>query len=69
MESGSLMKVERGAFCNAFNFHWVIIGIENQFLVFLLSARLRQVLLYTAKLTWKTYQGEDVLIVYLIPLL
>ena len=48
----SLMKVESiaecslGAFCNTFDLHLAIIGLENQFLVFLLSGRLRQVLLY-----------------------
>ena len=50
--NGSLMKVERtaecslGAFCNAFDLHKVIIGLENQYLVFFLSGRLRQVVLY-----------------------
>ena len=32
------MKVEsiaEGAFCNTFNLHWAIIGIENQFSFFL----------------------------------
>ena len=48
----SLMKVECiaecsfGAFCNTFDLHLAIIGLENQFLVFFLSGRLRQVLLY-----------------------
>ena len=36
-----------GAFCNTFDQHWAIIGLENQFLVFFLSGCLRQVLLYT----------------------
>ena len=49
--NGSLMKVKciaecfLGAFCNTFDLHQAIIGIKNQFLVFLLSGRLRQVLL------------------------
>ena len=34
-----------GAFCNTFDLHLVIICIENQFLMFLLSGHLRQVLL------------------------
>ena len=33
-------------FCNDFDLHSAIIGIENQFMVFYLSGRLRQVLLY-----------------------
>ena len=32
------------AFCNTFDLHKAIIGLENQFLVFFLSGRLRQVL-------------------------
>ena len=52
MENGSLMDVERqnapcGAFCNTFDLHQAIIGLEKQFLVFFLSGRLRQVLLYS----------------------
>ena len=52
MTNGSLMKVEvlqsapLGAFCNTFDLHSAIIGLENQFLVFFLSDCLRQVLLY-----------------------
>ena len=39
-ENGSLMKVESiaecfGAFCNTFDLHLVIIGLENQFSVIL----------------------------------
>ena len=34
------------AFCNTFDLYKVIIGLENQILVFFLSGRLRQVLLY-----------------------
>ena len=52
MENGSLMKVESIAECSKgehsailFDLHLVIIGIENQCLVFFLSGRLRQVLL------------------------
>ena len=50
--SGGLVKVKSiaecslGAFCNTFDLHLAIIGLENQFLVFFLSGRLRQVLLY-----------------------
>ena len=46
---GSLMKVERiakcslGAFCNTFDLHIAIIGLEKHF--FSLTGRLRQVLL------------------------
>ena len=46
--NGSLMKAESiAAFCNTFDLHSSIIGLENQFLVFFLSSHLRQVLLYT----------------------
>ena len=44
MTNGSLMKVESiaecslGAFCNAFDLHSAIIGLENQILVFFLVA-------------------------------
>ena len=38
-----------GAFCNTLDLHQAKIGIENQFLVFFLSGRLRQVLLYLEK--------------------
>ena len=44
MANGSLMKVESiaesslGAFCNTFDLHLAIIGLENQFLVFLRMA-------------------------------
>ena len=50
--NGSLMKVESiaecslGAFCNTFDLHSAIIGLENQFFVFFLSGCFRQVLLY-----------------------
>ena len=50
--NGSSMKVKSiaecslGAFCNTFDLHEGIIGLENQFLLFFLSGRLRQVLLY-----------------------
>ena len=51
MTKFSLMKVESiaecslGAFCNIFDLHEPIIGVENQFLAFFLSGHLRQVLL------------------------
>ena len=41
MTNGSLMKVKKiadtplGAFCNTFDLHYGIIGLENQFSVFL----------------------------------
>ena len=50
-KNGSLMKVEsiaecsKRAFCNTFDLHLAIIGLENQLLDFFLSGRLRQVLL------------------------
>ena len=51
--NGSLMKVKSiaecslGAFCNSFDLHLAINGLDNQFLVFFLSGCLRQVLLYS----------------------
>ena len=51
----SLMKVKSiaecslGAFCNTFDLHLAIIGLEKQYLVFVLSGRLRQVLLYVSR--------------------
>ena len=48
MTNGSLMKVNSvaecplGAFCNAFDLHLVIIGLENHFLVFLRVAVLHR---------------------------
>ena len=54
--NGSLMKVESiaecslGAFYNTFDLHLATICPENQFLVFFLSGRLRQVLLYCTDL-------------------
>ena len=55
MTTGSLMKVKSnaecslpfGAFCNTFDLRLAIMGIENRILVFFLSGRLRQVLLYS----------------------
>ena len=35
-----------GAFCNTFELHLALIGFEKQFLVFLMSGRLKQGLLY-----------------------
>ena len=49
---GSLMQVKSiaecslGAFCNIFDLHYVIIDHENQFLVFSLSGRFRQVFFF-----------------------
>ena len=50
--NGSLMKVESiaecslGAFCNTFDPHKAIIGIEYQVLIIFQSGRFRQILLY-----------------------
>ena len=50
--NGRLMKVvsiaacSLGTFCNTFDLHYEKIGLENRFLDFFLSDRLRQVLLY-----------------------
>ena len=51
MTNGSFMKVESiaecsRAFCNSFDLHYEIVGLEKQLLVFILSGRLRKVLLY-----------------------
>ena len=35
MTNGSLMKIKSIAFYNTFDLHYTIIGLENQFLVFL----------------------------------
>ena len=45
MKVKSIAECSLGAFCNTFDLHLVIIGLENQFLVFLLSGCLRQALL------------------------
>ena len=45
MKGESIAKCFLGAFCNTFNLHLAIIGLENQSLVFFLSGPLRQVLL------------------------
>ena len=42
------------AFCNTFDLHYVVISLENQFLVFFLSGRLRQVSLYNQPCWLKT---------------
>ena len=52
MTNGSLLKVESieecsiWAFCDTFDFHEAIIGLENQFSVFFESGGFTQVLLY-----------------------
>ena len=46
MKIESIAECSLGAFCNTFDLHYAIIGLENQFLIFFLSGRLRQVLLY-----------------------
>ena len=46
MKVESIAECSLGAFCNTFDLHYVLIGLENQFLVFVLSGCLRQVLLY-----------------------
>ena len=40
-----LQNAPIGAFCNTFDLHQAIIGLENQLLLFFLSGCLRQVLL------------------------
>ena len=54
-------SLDFGAFCNTFDRHKAIIGIENQCLVFYLSDRSRQVLQYTFNFSvtfFKAKQGE-----------
>ena len=46
MKAKSIAECSLGAFCNTFDLHLAIIGLENQFLVFFLSGCLRQGLLY-----------------------
>ena len=48
MINGSLMKAESIAECSPRPAFQAIIGIKNQFWVFFLSGRLRQVLLYAS---------------------
>ena len=48
MKVESIAECSKRAFCNTFDLHEAIIGLENQFLVFFLSGRLRQVSLYCA---------------------
>ena len=45
MKVKSIAECSFGAFCNTFDRHLAIFGLENQFLIFFLSGRLRQVLL------------------------
>ena len=52
MTNGSLMKVESIVeCCNTFDLHEAIIGLENQFSVFLRVAVLHRFLLYNQKLS------------------
>ena len=46
MKVESIAECSKRAFCNIFDLHQAIIRLENQYLVFFLSGRLRQVLLY-----------------------
>ena len=46
MEVESIAECSLGAFCNIFDLHKAIIGLENYLLVFFLVDCLRQVLLY-----------------------
>ena len=68
MQVKSIAECSLGAFCNTFDLHLAIIGLENQFLVFFLSGRLRQVLLYAADdihRKKKIWAGSDYLSEYL----
>ena len=49
MKVESIAECSLGAFGNTIDLYQAIIGLENQFLVFFLSGRLRQVLLYFEK--------------------
>ena len=63
MTNGSLMKVESiadaplGAFCNTFDLHLAMIGLENQFLVFLRVAVLDR--LYCILKVLNTFKGDN----------
>ena len=46
MQVKSIAECSLGAFCNTFDLHEAINSLENEVLVFFLSGRLRQVLLY-----------------------
>ena len=55
-----LQNASLGAFCNTFDLHYAIISFEN-FLVFFLSGRLRQVLLYIInKNFWHPIDGNTI---------
>ena len=56
MKVESIAEYSLVAFCNTFDLHYMVIDLENQFLVFFLSGHLMQVLLYTKPLihfVWK----------------
>ena len=46
MKGESIAECSLEAFCNTFDLHHAIIGLEKHFLFFFLSGRLSQVLLY-----------------------
>ena len=46
MKVESIAECSLGSFCNTFDLHYAVIGLENQVLEFFLIDRLRQVLLY-----------------------
>ena len=56
MTNGSLMKVksiaEKGAFCNIFDLHKAINGLENHFLVFLRVAVLHRIYCISKSNEW-----------------
>ena len=46
MQVKSIAESSLGAFCNTYDLHLAIIGLENQFFFFFWGGCLRQVLLY-----------------------
>ena len=50
MKVKSIAECSIGAFCNTFDLHKAIIGLESQFVVFFLSCGLRKVVLYRCKI-------------------
>ena len=57
MKVESIAECSMGAFCNTFDLHYVIIGLEKNtiFFVFFLSVLLRQVFMYTIEFNGDPY--------------
>ena len=58
MKVESIAECSLGAFCNTFDLHYAIIGLVKKTFFRFLSGLLRQVLLYTIKLSLMSIQFE-----------